>query len=190
MSCIVSSQRWPINKDRTSEPHNALMMKTIIVLILAVVVAGTNHTPRCKLLKSLKNHGLKKNEVAEFMCIADYSSRFLPKCSTNDVTHGVLQISAKHWCHDSKHEGPNQCNVECSAFDDETFDDDVKCALEIKKRQGLTAWDVFANNCKNKDLKPYLRGCGGPKGGPKGGPSDGPDGPDDDDDDDNCSYGN
>ncbi|CAK1554759.1 unnamed protein product [Leptosia nina] len=125
-------------------------------------LAGARIYERCELARDLHRLGVRKDNIATWVCIAFHESRFDTAArNPNSGDHGLLQISELYWC------GPGKaCGAPCSAFRDDDIADDVECALQIHEEHtrlqgdGFLAWVVYPHYCKH-NAKKYLADCDG-----------------------------
>ncbi|XP_004632211.1 lysozyme C, kidney isozyme-like [Octodon degus] len=147
-------------------------MKTLLLVGL-VILSGTVQSKvfkRCELAKTLKAKGMDNYHgisLANWMCLAkaesDYNTQATNYNSGDQSTdYGIFQINSRYWCNDGKTPGAvNACGIPCNALLNDDISQAVTCAKRVvQDPQGIRAWVGWKKNCQNKDLKPYINGCG------------------------------
>lgn len=121
----------------------------------------------CELAHELMDrHGMEREEVATWVCIAQHESNFNTSAvgrlnADGSEDHGLFQISDLFWCDDK----PLGCAVTCAQLRDSDITDDVKCIRKIHAEHerlsgdGFTAWTVYNLYCRG-DMENYVSGCG------------------------------
>ncbi|KAJ9592167.1 hypothetical protein L9F63_001283 [Diploptera punctata] len=140
-------------------------MKAEILLSMAIVlqtVTAKRFTP-CELIEEFKKQGVTDNrELNEWVCIARHESSFNTRAmnkynSDGSRDYGMFMISNKYWC---QNDSPgHDCHIKCEDLRNEDISDDIQCALQIKKIQGLTAWARWNSKCANKTLEDVSSKC-------------------------------
>ncbi|XP_060809887.1 uncharacterized protein LOC132904001 [Amyelois transitella] len=125
-----------------------------------LTIASARVFDNCELARELQEHGVNRDHIATWVCIAFHESR-LDTAAQNygSGDHGIFQISELFWC------GPGKaCGVPCSAFRDDDIKDDIQCSLQIHEEHtrlqgdGFLAWVVYPQHCK-QNTKKYLAEC-------------------------------
>ncbi|XP_068083738.1 lysozyme C, milk isozyme-like [Anabrus simplex] len=131
------------------------------------MVAQAKIYERCELARELRNRGIPGDQLATWVCIANFESSFNTnalgtKNADGSKDHGLFQISDLWWCTP----GPrNGCNIKCSQFHNDDISDDLRCAQKIyeeRKRlfgDGFTAWTVYQPNCSGRKAARFVNGC-------------------------------
>lgn len=119
---------------------------------------------KCELARELVQvHGIPKEQVGNWVCIAEYESRFNSSAVgrmnwDGSADHGLFQINDRYWCSPP---GPkNECQIDCSALEDDDLTDDLECVRLIYERHGFRAWAVWGSVCRNINYSTYLSDCG------------------------------
>ncbi|XP_050360419.1 uncharacterized protein LOC126780198 [Nymphalis io] len=136
------------------------MFGVVLLTSTFIAIANARIYERCELARDLLKIGVKRDDVATWVCIAFHESRFDTAArNPHSGDHGLLQISELYWC------GPGKaCGVPCSAFRNEDIYDDVQCALRIHEEHtrlqgnGFLAWVVYPHHCKH-NAKKYIVDC-------------------------------
>ncbi|XP_046977189.1 uncharacterized protein LOC124543161 [Vanessa cardui] len=136
------------------------MFGVVLLTGTLIALADARIYERCELARDLLKFGVKRDDVATWVCIAFHESRFDTAArNPHSGDHGLLQISELYWC------GPGKaCGVPCSAFRNEDIYDDVQCALRIHEEHtrlqgnGFLAWVVYPHHCKH-NAKKYIIDC-------------------------------
>lgn len=109
----------------------------------------------CELAGQLYILDVPKSELPQWLCIAEFESRF----NTHVVGHanadgsrdyGLFQISDRYWCappNRTEYYAFNDCNVNCTHLLSDDITMAVQCARLIQKQQGWTAWSVYPEFC-------------------------------------------
>uniref|UniRef100_A0AC11EQP3 Uncharacterized protein n=1 Tax=Ovis aries TaxID=9940 RepID=A0AC11EQP3_SHEEP len=104
-------------------------------------------------------------DIYEGMCLAYGESRYNTQAinynpGSKSTDYGIFQINSKWWCNDGKTpKAVNGCGVSCSALLKDDITQAVACAKKIVSQQGITAWVAWKNNCQNRDVTSYVKGC-------------------------------
>ncbi|GBP37528.1 Lysozyme c-1 [Eumeta japonica] len=158
--------RGGVRVEKRSSGRGEASPSTMLVIAwcacaLFAVVAARVYT-RCELADELTTLGIRKEDVATWVCIAFHESR-LDTAAQNHGSgdHGLLQISELYWC------GPGKvCGLSCADLRNEDIADDVRCALQIHEEHtrlqgdGFLAWVVYPQHCRH-NVKKYLAECDG-----------------------------
>ncbi|XP_043743436.1 lysozyme C, intestinal isozyme [Cervus elaphus] len=161
-----SSSSWSAWRSGFSVNMKALLI--LGLLLLSVAVQGKKFQ-RCELARTLKRFGLdgyKGVSLADWMCLTYGESRYNTQVTnynpgSKSTDYGLFQINSKWWCNDGKTpRATNGCGVSCSAMLKDDITQAVACAKKILNRQGITAWVAWKNNCRNRDLTSFVKGCG------------------------------
>ncbi|KAM6154938.1 lysozyme C-like [Erethizon dorsatum] len=147
-------------------------MKALLLLglvLLSVTVQGKVYE-RCELAKTLKAKGMDGYHgisLANWMCLAKAESNYNTQATNynpgdKSTDYGIFQINSHYWCNDGKTpKAVNACGISCKALLQDDITQAVACAKRVvKDPQGIKAWVGWRNHCQNKDLKPYIHGCG------------------------------
>ncbi|KAM4034597.1 lysozyme C-like [Anomaloglossus baeobatrachus] len=132
-------------------------MKIIIVLIFAAVADISWAVNYCSWITAIKKNTQDENVIKNLMCILDQGSGFNKVDIQNNYSYGAFWINSLMFCDDCKTKTQNLCKMKCADLLDDNLDDDAKCAVQIAKTYGFTAWNnVWPQKCKDKDLSKYL----------------------------------
>ncbi|XP_045115264.1 lysozyme C-like isoform X1 [Portunus trituberculatus] len=144
-------------------------LPVLLLVMCASLVVGKIYD-KCDLADELeRKHGVSKEDVKKWVCIAQYESTFNTKAhnkqnSDGSQDYGLFQLNNKYWCGNTH---KNECNMPCEALLDEDITDDVRCMKKIiretekwkGKGTGLTAWVAYVNRCKDRNLDEYMADC-------------------------------
>ncbi|XP_008400574.1 lysozyme C-like [Poecilia reticulata] len=143
------------------------MMKTLVLLLLLVAVANAKRFERCDWARTLKAGGMdgyRGISLADWVCLTQHESGFNTRATNRNrdgsTDYGIFQINSRWWCRDGGVSRSNGCGINCSQL----LTDDVTAAITCAKRvvrdpNGIRAWVAWRDNCQNRDLSGYLRGC-------------------------------
>lgn len=128
-----------------------------------IAVANARQFCRCDLASELYNiHGFKKEQLATWVCIAQYASDFNTAHQVGKQ-NGIFAI-LDGWCGVDSYSG--NCNILCSDFRDDSISDDVVCARHMfryfqkSSGNGFMGFDAYKVHCKNQtNIDNFLRGC-------------------------------
>ncbi|XP_036334422.1 lysozyme 1 [Rhagoletis pomonella] len=131
-----------------------------LLLVNAPAPIQMRRLQRCELASQLYILDVPKSELALWLCIAQYESRYNTHVVGNrnadgSSDYGLFQISGRYWCqpdNGTKYYAFNECNVKCSALLLDDITEAVGCARIIQRRQGWTAWSVYTFYC-NRTLR-------------------------------------
>ncbi|KAJ9592165.1 hypothetical protein L9F63_001281 [Diploptera punctata] len=156
---IISTSALTVKVALHKNPSNMVLRLVVIIAVVLQVTSAKTFTG-CELAKELRKQGIPNNhELNEWMCIAQHESSFntaAKHTNTNgSIDYGLFQINDKYWCEHGK--AGKDCNVQCESLTNDNIADDLKCALHIKKVQGLKAWVAWNNECAGKTLKDYTK---------------------------------
>lgn len=125
-----------------------------LCLLVIPPLLGIRLNP-CELAGQLYILDVPKAELAKWLCIADFESRF----NTHVVgqgnldgskDYGLFQISDRYWCApptETTYFAFNECNINCTELLSDDITSAVRCARLIKKQQGWSAWSVYPEFC-------------------------------------------
>ncbi|KAG8439657.1 hypothetical protein GDO86_005726 [Hymenochirus boettgeri] len=110
--------------------------------------------------------GYQGVSLENWVCLAYYESSYFTYAKNfnpgdQSTDYGILQINSRWWCNDGKTpRSHNGCNIDCEALLTDNIYESLKCAKRIVKDPlGMSAWVGWRNNCKNKDLSEFIKGC-------------------------------
>nr|ABZ80664.1 c-type lysozyme [Sitophilus zeamais] len=144
---------------------NCYVLSHSILLLLLLAVCHGKIYSRCDFAKEMKKSGVKSlAQLGTWTCIAKHESGF----NTNAINrktgdYGILQISEKFWCSNSKKAGKG-CNITCKSLLSKGISGDIKCAKHVfaetknHNPDGFTAWVAY-NKCRGNQLS-WVKGCG------------------------------
>ncbi|XP_017838109.1 lysozyme P [Drosophila busckii] len=109
----------------------------------------------CELAGQLYILDVPKPELAQWLCIADFESRFNTHIvgqanADGSKDYGIFQISDRFWCappKETSYYAFNECNINCTQLLSDDITKAVQCARLIKRRQGWGAWSVYPEFC-------------------------------------------
>lgn len=123
---------------------------------------------RCELARELHHqHGIPRNEVATWVCIAKHESNFDTSAvgrqnADGSLDHGIFQISDIYWC--SPPGNGRGCGLSCAKLEDADISDDVRCMQRVFNEHqrmtgdGFKAWSVYEPHCK-QNAQRFISGC-------------------------------
>ncbi|XP_055380046.1 lysozyme C-like [Condylostylus longicornis] len=134
-------------------------MKKITIFLLACVFYTVNAKvfQRCELARTLSHWGVSRQDILEWVCIAEFESSF----NTRAINHnnvdgswdwGLFQINDRYWCDGGKPTS-NGCGVNCRKFLTDDIGAAFNCARKIKNahhydHNGFGAWVAWRNHCQ------------------------------------------
>lgn len=108
----------------------------------------------CELAEELtQKHGIARNEVALYVCIAFHMSRLITSSQRLAHGHGIFQLSDETRCQNGDGKSKD-CDVLCDKLRDTDLTDDVACAKKIKR------WNLVNVNCTGDIPERILKDCG------------------------------
>lgn len=143
-----------------------------LILMIFTHTAQTRRLLPCELAGEMYILDVPKEELPLWLCIAEYESRFNTHVigSRNldgSLDYGIFQISDKYWCQphyiEEDNDVPiyrhtyNECFVNCTNLVADDITAAVKCAKQIRKQQGWSAWTVYEEFCN--DTLPDIEHC-------------------------------
>ncbi|KAM7393332.1 hypothetical protein PAMA_008136 [Pampus argenteus] len=144
------------------------IMRSLVFLLLVALTSAKVYQ-RCEWARVLKNNGMDKYHgigLADWVCLtkweSSYNTRVINHNTDGSTDYGIFQINSRWWCEDGRTpRSVNACGIKCS----ELLTDDISAAITCAKRvvrdpNGIRAWVGWRNHCANRDLSPYLAGCG------------------------------
>ncbi|XP_062136347.1 lysozyme B [Drosophila sulfurigaster albostrigata] len=140
--------------------HN-FALGTWFCLLFVSPMLGIRLKP-CELAGQLYILDVPKEELAKWLCIADFESRFNTHVvgqsnADGSKDYGLFQISDRYWCappSNTSYYAFNGCNVNCNELLIDDITAAVRCAQLIRKQQGWTAWSVFPQFCNGTLVDP------------------------------------
>ncbi|PSN47213.1 Lysozyme c-1 [Blattella germanica] len=127
-----------------------LSLYVLAGLMAALPYINAKVFSECELTQVLRQNGVPENELANYVCIAQFESSYNSQAVNNyntDGSHdyGLFQLNDRYWC---THGYPgNGCNVQCENLLNDDISDDIACAKYIRQIQGFTAWVAYNNHC-------------------------------------------
>ncbi|XP_047115647.1 uncharacterized protein LOC124795620 [Schistocerca piceifrons] len=140
----------------------------LLLLMAAATPAHARRFGRCELARELRyRHGLPWDQLATWVCIANYESNFDTAAvgrlnGDGSLDHGIFQISDKYWCSPPGHGWA--CGISCDRLQDDDISDDVTCARRIHAEHqrlsgdGFNAWTVYRQHCSGGRAGHFLNG--------------------------------
>ncbi|XP_065096823.1 lysozyme C II-like [Paramisgurnus dabryanus] len=140
----------------------------VIVLLLLILAANAKIFERCELARALKAYRMDATGVslANWVCLIKSESGFntqaIGRNRDGSTDYGIFQINSRYWCYDGRTPGrtSNDCKINCSRLLSADISQSVKCAKIIAKRHGTSAWYGWKKTCANRNVRPYIAGCG------------------------------
>ncbi|XP_017842465.1 lysozyme B-like [Drosophila busckii] len=126
-------------------------MKTFIFLLALAVAtpAWARKMDRCSLAREMSNLGVPRDQLARWTCIAEHESSYRtdvvgPANSDGSNDYGIFQINDRYWCQppSGKHSS-NGCHLNCKELLENAINKSVKCARQVLKEQGWSAWSTW-----------------------------------------------
>ena len=140
-------------------------MKATLFLIAALALAapafGKTFT-RCSLAKEMARLGVPRSELPQWVCIAKHESSYRtgvvgPTNKNGSNDYGIFQINNYYWCKPANGRfSHNECKVSCNSLLTDDITASVKCARQVKRQQGFTAWSTW-KYCKGP--QPSINDC-------------------------------
>ncbi|XP_070597200.1 lysozyme C-1-like [Erythrolamprus reginae] len=145
-------------------------MKALVLALLFLFIAANEAKvfQKCELASLLKRNGMDGYsgvKLGDWICMAYHKSRYNsravgPPNTDGSRDYGIFQINSRYWCNNNQGPTTNGCNKPCSAFINDDITDDIVCAKRIvRDPQGMNAWVGWKNNCKDRNLSKWTRGC-------------------------------
>ncbi|XP_055062747.1 lysozyme C [Misgurnus anguillicaudatus] len=141
----------------------------VIVFLLLILAANAKIFERCELARALKAYGMDVDtgvSLADWVCLTNsessYNTQAINHNTDGSTDYGIFQINSRYWCYDGRTPGrtSNGCKINCSDLLSDGISLSVNCAKIIARQQGISAWYGWINKCKDRDLNPYIAGCG------------------------------
>lgn len=134
-------------------------MKVVVFLPLLIMAVSGKIFDKCELARQLIRHGLPRDQIATWVCIAFKESSYNTEAINYSTRcYGLFQISAEWWC-----SPPGKvCNMRCTQLLNDDLSDDIRCVKIVFERtrrlsgNGFTAWETYPQ-CK--DASNYIRDC-------------------------------
>ncbi|XP_065505452.1 lysozyme C-like [Caloenas nicobarica] len=149
--------------------RKSMLFFAFLLVFLGLALPGTQgkRIHRCDLVKILRRHGFEGfvgKTVADWVCLVKHESDYSTAACNNkgpSRDYGIFQINSRYWCDDRKTRGSkNACRINCSKFQDDNIEDDIRCAKQIATRaRGLRPWVAWRKYCNGKPLSSYVNGC-------------------------------
>ncbi|KAI1905249.1 hypothetical protein AGOR_G00014170 [Albula goreensis] len=145
-------------------------MRALVFLFL-VAAANAKVFTQCEIAKVFKNAGMDGYRgrtgtisLDDWVCTAYHESRYKTDAFNDrnrDGTkdYGIFQINNHWWCTDG-HPSHNGCKISCSSLLNDDISDDIRCAKQVAREQGIVAWNGWKDFCKGKDISHFTRDCG------------------------------
>lgn len=143
-------------------------MKFLLILLLLAIALGSVEPrllDRCSLARELDEMGIPRANIPNWVCIAQYESNFNtaelgPPNPDGSRDWGIFHINDRYWCNpgDGRHSA-NTCRVRCQSLYTDDIRAAVKCARQIIRTQGFTAWNAWNNNCERGANVPTVDDC-------------------------------
>lgn len=138
-----------------------LQIAAIIGVMTPLTIAKVYE--KCDLARELNEiHGISKEDVATFVCIAEHQSRFNTTAIGQGMYYGIFQMSSEFWC-DTYYSDGKACEINCDDLIDDDLSDDLQCMRKIideHKRisgNGFNAWPSGVS-CQSMSYN-YLSDC-------------------------------
>lgn len=112
----------------------------------------------CELGKELKKQNVPDDQIATYVCIAYFESKFITSNNNIKHKHGIFQIPEGKWCSSNDVENVG-CELPCDKLRDTNITDDIQCAQKMHALLGFTAWPSYSDKCKNTFPEEFLKLC-------------------------------
>lgn len=120
-------------------------LRIFVLISLSLELCLAKKFEYCELKNELtEKHNISQNEVYKHLCVVDPSLDTEWKIGT---ILGIYAIESHWWCGQTEPVGG--CNVTCSKLLDNDIADDVACGVRILSEQGVDAWDLNEDDCKD-----------------------------------------
>lgn len=73
------------------------------------------------------------------------------------MRYGIFQIDEMEYC--NTNEVINKCDVLCPHLNDDQFDNDLECVMQIYNAEGLKYWPSYSRHCAHVDPHIYDDDC-------------------------------
>ncbi|XP_037813958.1 lysozyme 1B-like isoform X2 [Lucilia sericata] len=113
-----------------------------VIIINILFLCEGRILKRCDLAREMLRLGTSKHELATWCCIAQF------------------EISDRYWCQSrASRPSANLCKVSCQSLITDNIAEAVKCAHNVKKRQGWRAWAAYNGRCNKLKSLPSIEEC-------------------------------
>ncbi|KAL4715317.1 hypothetical protein ACJJTC_004769 [Scirpophaga incertulas] len=135
----------------------------LLVVLAALCLQSVAKTfTRCELVQELRRQGFPNNKMRDWVCLVEYETArrtnvIGPGYSDGSRDHGLFQINDRQWCNNGPTPG-KKCKVTCADLRTDDITKASKCAKEIYKTSGFSAWNAWKTYCRGKPL-PDISQC-------------------------------
>lgn len=151
----------------TERQHNTFRIFSILILSLSSITIRQLESrilKPCELVRELRRLKVPANQIATWVCIAKYESRFnteaighLNKDGSGD--HGLFQLNDRYWC--SLPGMPERgCKVTCAQLRVASVAPSMRCARKVfaetqrLRGNGFAGWTTYEQHCKQPKAEP------------------------------------
>ncbi|XP_011185404.1 lysozyme P-like [Zeugodacus cucurbitae] len=139
----------------------------LVALFLAIALhsAQSRIFDKCSLTHELAAQGIPRANIPNWVCIAQYESNFNtaevgPPNPDGSRDWGIFHINDRYWCKPADgRPSANSCRVPCRSLYTDDITAAVKCARQIIRTQGFTAWNTWNTNCGRGANVPKIDDC-------------------------------
>ncbi|XP_055380222.1 lysozyme C-like [Condylostylus longicornis] len=137
-----------------------LSVKRIIIAINFVCIlclANAKVFQRCELARELLQHDVSKDDILDWVCIAEFESSFRTEAINynnwdGSWDWGLFQLNDRYWCDGGK-QTANVCKTSCNDFLTDDISAAFNCARIIKNahshdHNGFGAWVAWKTRCQ------------------------------------------
>ncbi|KAG5679324.1 hypothetical protein PVAND_008897 [Polypedilum vanderplanki] len=119
---------------------------------------------KCALIRNIRESDkIPSNLISTFVCIAEHESGLNVSLIRSDggknrkMRYGIFQIDEMEYC--NTNEKINKCDVLCAHLNDDQFDNDLECVMQIYNTEGLKYWPSYSRHCSHIDPKAFDDDC-------------------------------
>lgn len=146
-----------------------MKLSLLFSAMIAVLVVSQLNTAagkvfnKCSLAQELARLGVPRAELPDWVCMAQYESRFdtgiSKKNKNGSKDWGIFQINDRFWCNPGDgRPSTNTCKLQCQELLSDDITKAFRCAQLIKtQRRGFAPWYAWLKFCQNS--KPSIVEC-------------------------------
>lgn len=124
-------------------------LRIFLLISVSLELCFAKQFKYCELKNELQlKHKIPSKEIFKHLCVVDPSLDTKWKIGS---VFGLYAIESQWWCGQTERGGG--CNVTCSALLDDDISDDVACGTIILSQQGIEAWDLHEDDCRDEYAK-------------------------------------
>lgn len=115
-----------------------MQVKRIIFFAFLITLVDSKQYTKCEFIQALVD--AKVENIEDHICAALGEDGQMKSSNLKIRTGlGIYRIASQWWCgQDDTYSG--SCRMPCSHLTDDDIKDDIKCASQILREQGLAAW--------------------------------------------------